>query len=310
MKITEGIYRGMTCFFLENEVLRAVVLNYGGKFVSVYHRELKHEFLTQPEEEAYRVSSYGSSFSEGAFCGFDDMFPTIDRCIYPVWPHEGSVMPDHGEVWTVPWEVQAEEDGLLLQVHGIRLPYILKKRITMDRETIRIDYSAENQSPCPFSALWAAHPLLNCTENTRLLIKDAKKIINVMDSSTRLGRYGTLHPWPAAVLPDGGEYRMDKICSREVNLCEKYYVYNEIKEGSAAVIDPSGRVTFHFPADKVPYLGVWVDEGGYAGKYHVALEPCTAPMDALDLAMKSGRAVNYAPGEKRDWYLEMTFSEN
>ncbi len=43
--------------------------------------------------------------------GFDECLPTISACLYPEPPFAGVMMPDHGEVWALPWkyEIQGEE---------------------------------------------------------------------------------------------------------------------------------------------------------------------------------------------------------
>ena len=61
--------------------------------------------------------------------GFDEVFPSIESCYYPVEPWEGVKVPDHGEVWSLPWRYEVHEDSVDLSVHGVRFPYRLQKKI-------------------------------------------------------------------------------------------------------------------------------------------------------------------------------------
>src|SRR5688572_15333965 len=42
--------------------------------------------------------------------GYDDCFPTIDSCHYPIGTQ--SALPDHGELCWLPWQVEVMPDGL------------------------------------------------------------------------------------------------------------------------------------------------------------------------------------------------------
>jgi hypothetical protein len=60
-----------------------------------------------------------------------------------------------------------------------------------------------------------------------------------------------------------------------------------------------------FPRDKVPYLGVWVNEGGWVGQYNIALEPSTGAMDRVDFARMWGMNSFLRSFEQRQWYLNI-----
>ena len=61
-----------------------------------------------------------------------------------------------------------------------------------------------------------------------------------------------------------------------------------------------------WPAETVPYLGMWVNEGGWFGQYNVAPEPATAAMDRVDAAKMWGAASTLSAGEFRRWWLAIT----
>jgi len=298
VRVSTGKYKKESCILLENEKLMVKILpQYGGKIQSIFHKEKQKEYLYQSPTEKYKKPYYGMPFGEGECSGFDEMFPAISKCYYPSWPWEGIKIPDHGEVWAIPWEYEVDSDTIVLTVNGVRFPYKLKKEVGfINNHMIQIKYQAINYSNYNFKFIWAAHPLFYCSENTRIILPNSvKKIINVYNKSKRLGEYGKIHPWPIAYANMDNEYDMSKICSRALKVCEKYYVLNNMDEGWCSLHDSKTGdiITLSYPFDKVPYLGIWINEGGYLGQYNIALEPCTGAFDRIDIANQWNRCDNY-----------------
>jgi hypothetical protein len=80
-------------------------------------------------------------------------------------------------------------------------------------------------------------------------------------------------------------------------------------EGWCALKDSStgDTVGMSYPVDKLPYLGIWVNEGGYKDQYNVALEPCTGALDRLDIAKQWKKVSTLKAKSEFSWYLNMTF---
>src|SRR4051794_28820774 len=115
MSISEERIGGFPAYSLCNGVVRlAVIPRLGGKIVSFCRVESEHEWLLQ-RERPYRTLSYGDDFEAGAPAGFDECFPTIRACVYPEREYPGLALPDHGELWAVPWEVSAKEDAYTIR---------------------------------------------------------------------------------------------------------------------------------------------------------------------------------------------------
>jgi hypothetical protein len=64
-----------------------------------------------------------------------------------------------------------------------------------------------------------------------------------------------------------------------------------------------------WPPETVPYLGMWVNEGGWADQYNVAPEPATGGMDRVDAAGMWGMNSVLRGGETLQWWLSITVSE-
>lgn len=303
-------YKDKESLVLESPALRVEVLPFpGAKIASFVDKADGAELLIQRPGERYRDQPFGGLYTEAECSGFDDMFPTIDPCACELEPWRGTLMADHGEVWSLPWSVAESDDGVRLAVHGVRFPYTLEKRLRFaSDEVLRIDYTLRNESPFPFEFLWAAHVMTVLEEGSRIFAPaGASEVVTLLSRSGRFGSYGDLHPWPAFVAPDGSRHRADLARPASVRDSEKFYFRRPLPEGWAAVSYPSrGRaLALSFPVASVPYLGILLNEGGWDGLYNLFLEPCTATFDRPDVAHLRGQGSRVEAKGTLTWYLTM-----
>ncbi len=195
----------------------------------------------------------------GECSGFDDMFPTIDECCYPDPPWKGTWVPDHGEVWSLPWECQVEGDRLHLATYGVRFPYRLEKSVRFaEPSTLLIDYRLTNLACFDFDFMWAAHLMLNLEEDCELVLPPGvERVVSRLSFSGALGKYGDEFPWPAFSLPDGTARDLRRIRPRAAQDAEKYFVKGRLTEGWCALRygQKKIRLTLSFPADRVAIPG-------------------------------------------------------
>ena len=64
-----------------------------------------------------------------------------------------------------------------------------------------------------------------------------------------------------------------------------------------------------YPKDKVPYLGMWLNEGGYEGQYNIAPEPATGGMDRVDFSMMWGMNSVLEARGNYCWHLNISLKE-
>lgn len=311
-RISCGAYKDQKAVVLESETVRAVLLpGWGAKLASLVHKGLAAETLWQNPAPAYTPSRYGDPYEQGEFSGFDEMFPTISRCLYESPPWAGVEAPDHGEVWSIPWEHALERDSLRLWVHGVRFPYRLEKEVSLEGGRLTARYRAANLSPFPLDFIWAAHPLFNAAEGMRFLVPPGmERIVNAVPGPV-LGPYGERYAFPAARPAGGAEVRLDRVPARNPAGWQKYWFAGPVTEGWCLLADPAKELTIGlaFPKDKVPYLGMWLNEGGYAGQYNIAPEPATAAMDRIDFSKMWGMGSALPPGGSREWHLVVSLAE-
>ena len=70
--------------------------------------------------------------------------------------------------------------------------------------------------------------------------------------------------------------------------------------------DTGKQLMLHYSPSVVPYLCVWLNNGGFKGMYNVALEPCTAPFDRPDSAQKAKCASIILPHDKVNFFLQFS----
>lgn len=312
MKITNEIYKGMEAYALENDNIKVTILkSFGGKVASIYYKKQSFEVLFQPTKNKYSVPAYDDNFEDYDTSGWDEAYPTIDKCKYPYDTElKGLEMPDHGELWSIPWEYAVEGDTLKATVTSPKFKYIFTRTITLKDNSIRAEYEVKNLGNDVFHGIWAFHCLLACDEHTRLKLKNVDEVMNVHDSAL-LGKVGKVHTYPVTKTLSGGSYNLDKINPVSVNKTEKFYVNGELKKGEAGITLNKGKLllTLNFPEEKIPYLGVWIDEGGFKGEYNCALEPTNGFYDSVELAKKYNKLEGIMPNENKVWFLDITLKE-
>ena len=131
-------YKGLHALRLENEYLALTFLpDYACKMASLFKKDTGREFLFQSARDVLTPPPYGAAFSDYDSSGFDEVLPSIDACPYPCGTYLGTPVPDHGEVWALPWEhtVHADGNGLTARVQSPKLPYRFTRELILSAMT-------------------------------------------------------------------------------------------------------------------------------------------------------------------------------
>ena len=287
----------------------------GGKITSLIHKKTGREFLSRTRTD-YRKRVYDSKFEEYEKDGADECFPAVQGGAYPSFPWQGVAIPDHGEVWTLPWEHQFKQNRLHMSVHGLRFPYVFERRFSFEELArknapyIRLSYAVQNLSPYPFSFVYAFHPLFQVQAGCQILLPGGTKVVNYWSTEDRLGRPMLEHPWPEVkdVTLDKS-YERQVIRSPRLKRAEKLFT-TRLSQGRCALRYPDGEfIGFLFPAGKLPYLGIWINKGAWQNLFHVALEPSTAQVDRLDTAEGLKDCGVVPPHGTMEWDISLIIGE-
>lgn len=304
-------YKDQPALTPESETVTAQFLpGSGAKMCSLVYKPAGVELLVQRPAAQYRVAPYGGDYvGQGECSGFDEMFPSIDRCFYEGYPWRGTPIPDHGEVWSLPWDCAAEGARLHFGVLGVRFPYRLEKTVSfLPDGTLRSAYRLANLSNFDFDFMWAAHTMLYLEEGAELALPaGVRQVVTALRFNGGLGDYCDIFDWPVATLPDGQQRDLRRLQPKASRDATKYFVKGRMPEGWCSLTYPrSGRVLrLAFPVEQVPYLAVLPNEGGWQDLYNIFLEPATASFDRLDVARVRGECSTVKAHATCEWYLDL-----
>jgi galactose mutarotase-like enzyme len=259
-----------------------------------------------------KLIAYGAGFVDQDMSGWDEMYPTINACTYPVsGPYAGAKLPDHGEVWALPWELLRAESGVLeLGVNGRALPYRLTRTMSLiDDHTLRLGYEVVNTGSAPFFGLWAAHPQFCVTPHTRIQLP-VKQVVNVTDIP-EWGTPGQLFDWPETTTQHGERRQIDAVAPTSAHRCRKFYTQPDQPVSWSGLHEtPTGPwLRLEWDAAQVPYLGIWVDEGMFNTAPTAALEPATGYYDSLEWAYANQRVPLLNPGQRVAWEIKVQIGQ-
>lgn len=312
--IARTTFKHLPALQLADESVRLTLLpDWGGKVAEAVDVRRKREWLFENPALPYRPPEYGASYVRSHDVGgFDECFPTVGECLHPVEPWRGTPLPDHGEVWSLPWSVRVEGETIHLSVDGVRLPYRLEKSIRLlGNGRARFEYRAWNLAPMPMPFLWSGHALFRLRPGMRLQLPVDRVRVDGVAKFPFPVHHGDVLPWPLAHGVDLGT-----IPDPSAGLAIKLFTPS-LAEGWAVLSDPRDGAAFRFEFDPrlVPHLGLWINYGGWAGVpdaapyFNLGLEPCIGAPDSLDVAVNQWNDYGMLPPNGTgEWRLEMTLS--
>lgn len=315
VKISKDKFQGFERITVENDQVSFSLLpQIGGKMISLIYKETGHEHISL-SERPFRRPDYAGNFEDYDISGFDECFPTVVESFYPEAPWKGIQVPDHGELWTLPWNSEIKGEALELSVTGVRFPYRLVKTFSLTGNKVNIDYQLENLCSFGFKYIWSAHPLLKVNPGAKIVLPGNPEIRTDWSVNEKFGKLLYQTTWPNAETPDGEMIDLSIIKTPDTNHATKF-ITTALNEGWCALHDVSTRsyLKISFPVEKIPYLGVWINEGGWPlngePSYDVALEPCTGCPDKLATAIQRGEHARIDARTTQKWYLQLTLGKN
>jgi len=255
--------QGFAVYVLGNQEAEiAVVPELGAKIISLKSVRTGREWMWHPPGELELFhNSPEDHFSSSPLVGVDECLPTIEPCVW-----RGRKLPDHGEVWSVGWNVDEEawQKGVLRTSVNLGVsPFDFERTIELDENEVRLSYQLSNRSAASEYFLWAIHPLLKIQEGDQLVLpRSTRALLNGDD-------------WVDAVdsaIPKGN-------CSK--------LIAGPLTDGYCGIHNPktSERFDFEWNPTENNALGLWLTRGGWHGHHHFAIEPTNAGADSLTEAV-------------------------
>jgi len=292
-----------------------VIPQLGCKIVEIYDLENDHEWLWSDKSRPIKAANYGDQYDLYDISGFDECFPNIGISQDP--KKIGVTLPDHGEIWSLPWDVTDEENGVSATVLGKLFDYRFSRKLSLKSNKLAIEYSVSNIGNSELTYMWSAHPLFAIDENMKIEITGNPKMSKEFGFGGRIGPDGdnwygghlSEHVWPSVLGVDGrlsdmSEVSLDKVLTDKVVLDAPVDGLVSLKKLS------SGRsLTMKFSPLELPFLGICYNFGAWplTGEpaTWVALEPTTGKTDRLDECAELDCARVLEPKSNANWSLEI-----
>jgi galactose mutarotase-like enzyme len=302
---------GQPALVLETSALRLITVpRMGAKITSLFDKQTGREWLLPPTNRDFKPVAYGASFVDQDMSGWDEIFPTTGACLYPVEGRYKDVpLPDHGEVWALPWQVDdITPNTLQLSVIGRALPYRLTRTArVIDDQRAHFAFEVVNTGSEPLSALWSAHPQFVVDAETRVRLPEGVTHVVNVHATEDWQELDRVYPWAKAQSDDGRWHRLDVIGPAERHTCRKFFVHPDQPINWTALQqgDDGPWVRLSWDSECIPYFGLWVDEGTYNPAPTAALEPTTGYYDRLDRAWENRRAMHLLPDTPVRWSVDV-----
>ena len=318
-RLVEGqLHEFQTLELTNNYIALTIIPQLGAKIASLRHLSAQREWLWKNPRQAYSAPNFDSSYVESFdLGGIDECFPAVAAGAYPTAPWTGTIIADHGELWSQPWRLQSldvtdQQIHLTQTCYGLRFPYRFERtlRLVGDRAAVEFTYHVTNLSPYPFPFIWSIHPILAIEPGMRLALPaqvDQVRINSATDASY------TLHYWP--IIDAGAGERVDashvpdRTVRRAVKLVTPPLAGENDVTASITTADGDHTLRVHFSPQEISHFALWMNYGGWAGDggtpyFNLGFEPCIGATDTLETCVHSvEEPAALAPHECRKWQL-------
>jgi hypothetical protein len=288
---------GFELIGLRNECVElAVVPTLGGKIVSLMDRRAGREWMWHPGDNLKLFANLiGDPFYRSTMTGADECLPSVAACeirspqfdsAHPRLKRQGHrEIPDHGEVWGMPWQINEgsmEQGEVGLSVSLPISPLDFSRDILLNKNIVELRYRLRNRSDEPQHYLWAFHPLLRMEDGDRIELPAGINDLFVETTSWPNIQRGDRWRWPRP-LTEIDLSRMDLGPSPAYAKC----FIDTVSAGRFSIVNANRveRITFAFDSPGITTVGLWLTRGGWNGYHHVAIEPTNAAADSLEQAI-------------------------
>jgi len=317
-RIVDIAVQGFPALKLTTNILSlTIVPELGGKITSIRDLRNGREWLWTSDHLAYRKHPYGTSYIQEADTGgWDECFPSVAACSYPLEPWQNQTIPDHGEIWSQEWMTGINGDDstawtIRTEAMGTLMPYAFERTITVARDspTLHFNYSVKNQGDTQIAFIWCAHPLLRLEPGMRLVLPEGTRIHVGMSVPEEMLAREKLHTWPIHARLHDKDVALSLLPTPDSGIAWKLWS-DPLTDGYAALVAADGEFRFTFDPVMVPQIAVWMNAGAWSGTggdpdCNLALEPCMGAQDSLEEAIARKLYYVLPPHGIQTWSLKV-----
>lgn len=304
---TNWSYRGIPAVIVTNQYVRVVVLPaLGGKIWQITDLRNGRDLLWHnPRLLAHQVP-IGTGYDDAFFGGWDELFPNDEPEQLGDEPY-----PDHGELWTAPWQARILDDGpdaarILLTTATPISGCQLSKTITVRRDEpqVQVSWQIHNAGMHPLPYLWKQHVAVPVDDGAVIGIGAGEMYVEDF-GRPRAGGPGTRYQWPYLLDENGTRHDMRRTLPRSSAVAEFQYA-TALQAGWCAVTYPDGSgLGLAFDAEVFRSCWTFASYGGWRGLEVLILEPCTGYPVSVNAGISAGTHQMLAPSETIETSLTM-----
>ena len=293
---------------LESDAVRIVIdPQAGGKIRSFFSKQSQSEFLYTDSKETFS----SDTFSLHDISGFDDCFPTVAPCAYPSGKRKGSMLTDHGWLWSDPWQAEITEDRVRMFRDLVDEDCFFERTCSLeDACTLRLDYLIRNSGAEPLKYVYSAHPMLYGDADTEFVFPETMKRVYVYLTINGRGlEDGTWMDWPP---PD--ETTLNGPFVPEWGSVAKLFS-EKLSDGRASIRHKKTgeALQIEFDTDALPHLGILLCQGFDApenpnlqNEILLGLEPTTGVGDDLPTCERTGTLCELPPNQELRFWIKLS----
>jgi galactose mutarotase-like enzyme len=284
-------YQDIRTVILENDLLRVVIMpDLGAKIWQITYKPRGKDLLWQNPRLSPRKLPFHANYDDQFFGGWDELYPNDERETI-----NGEAYPDHGEIWTLPWQSSVEntEKGEVTVHLWVETPIScsrIDKWITLreGESKLRFRHTITNNGAVPQPFLWKLHAAVAVDEHSRIDLP-ASHVYLERFGRTRIGKNGVSYTWPFVEDEQGKRHDMREVLPADSGVGEFQYA-TDMKAGWCAVTHTQDRIGFGLAYDAEVFPSCWLfaTYGGWRNLNTVVLEPCTGYPVSVNQGLEQG----------------------
>ncbi|WP_313999397.1 DUF4432 family protein [uncultured Paenibacillus sp.] len=296
---TDWSFRDIRTLIMENDLLKIVIMpDLGAKIWQITYKPRGKDLLWQNPRLKPRQLPFHAVYDDQFFGGWDELFPNdIPETL------AGEAYPDHGEIWTLPWQFaveKSEPDEAVVKL-WTETPISnsrIEKTVTLraGEPKIRFRHRIVNNGNKELPYLWKLHTAMEVDRDTRIDLPASKVYVEEF-GSPRTGKGGVTYLWPYASDEQGNRHDMRRALPASAGASEFQYA-SDTREGWCAITHTKEEVGFALSYDKsqLPHCWLFASYGGWRGLNTVILEPCSGYPVSVNEGRRQGTHASLAPG--------------
>jgi hypothetical protein len=296
--VTRDMVGEFEAVVLENALLRAVIIPaLGGRVWELEDRLRARQWIWHNNKVPLAASPIGAVYDDVWAGGWEELFPNDAPVSF-----EGRTLPDHGEWWTMRWEVDDFSSGpaaslrLTAQSSVVKAICVKEFRLGNNESTLSIGYRIQSLEPGPFHFLFKQHFPVSLTHDCRLLLPGGR-VEAVSPAFGTILAGGEPFDWPI-FQKDDHAVDMSVIPPRSIRAREFLYV-RDLPQPWCGIEDTrlKASIRMEFDARELPFVWLFLSYGGWKDLYTAVLEPCSNLPKDLAEAVRLGQSAKLEPGK-------------